>query len=200
MIKAIFFDIGGVLIHDLFSETDVFLAKKAGMSKEDIFQVRIRHWLPLKLVECDCAEFWRGFLKELGVRVSVEEISKMAYAVLKTMPASVALLKRLAKSKKHRLGVISNNSHEWSEYAKKDLGLGQYFDDWISSSDVHLAKPGKEIFLLAVERIGVKPEECVFIDNQKNNIDGASELGMSVIHFKSAKQLESGLKKLGIEF
>jgi putative hydrolase of the HAD superfamily len=200
MIKAIFFDIGGVLVPDIFSVTDVFLAKKAGVSEKDVFNARLKHWRALKLGELDSNEFWRRLLLELGVSVSVEEMVKMAYGVLRPMPSSISLLKRLAEQKKCLLGIISNNSHEWSEYTKKDLGLGQYFDDWVSSSDVHLAKPYEGIYLLAVKRLRVKPEESVFIDNQEKNLESASAIGMNVIHFKSARQLERELKKLGVEF
>jgi len=200
MIKAIFFDLGGVLVHDLFSETDRFLASKLRISEDAVKQTRLKYWRSLKFGRCGCRAFWRGFLGELGSEVSVKEMSKMTYEIMKPMPDSIALLKRLKKSGKCKLGVITNNSHEWSEYAKHKLGMRKYFDDWVSSSDVHLAKPRKSIYILAAKRIRTRPSECVFIDNQKKNVDGAIKAGMNAIHFKNARQLERELKKLGVEF
>ena len=200
MIKAIFFDIGGVLVHDLFSDTDRFLAKELGISEDAVKRVRIKYWHSLKFGKCSCNVFWRSFLKELGADISFKELSKRSYDVMKPMPASITLLKRLEKSRNYKLSIITNNSHEWSEYAKRKLGIGKYVDDWVSSSDVHLAKPKKSVYILAARRLKVKPSESVFVDNQKKNVKGAIKAGMNAIHFKNARQLERELKKLGAEF
>jgi putative hydrolase of the HAD superfamily len=200
MIKAIFFDLGGVLVHDLFSETDRFLASKLRIPEDAVKQARLKYWRRLKFGRCSCNAFWRGFLAELDAKVSVEQMSEMTYKIMKLMPASIALLKRLSKSGRYKLGIITNNSHEWSEYAKRNLHIRRHFDDWVSSSDVHLAKPRKSMYILAAKRLKVSPSECVFIDNQKKNVDGAIKAGMKAIHFKNARQLEKELKKLGVEF
>jgi epoxide hydrolase-like predicted phosphatase len=69
------------------------------------------------------------------------------------------------------------------------------FDDIVISGEVGLRKPEPEIFHLAADRIGLRPEECVFIDDLELNVDGARALGMTGIHHtlydKTRRELES---------
>jgi epoxide hydrolase-like predicted phosphatase len=55
------------------------------------------------------------------------------------------------------------------------------FDAMIISGDVGLHKPQAEIYLLAAERLGIEPEDCVFVDDLRENVRGAEEVGMTAI-------------------
>jgi len=70
-------------------------------------------------------------------------------------------------------------------------------DKYVVSSSVKLAKPDPEIFKLLISRYNLKPEECVFIDDRKDNVNAAVALGMSGIVFPgSAALLRPILNKL----
>jgi putative hydrolase of the HAD superfamily len=114
------------------------------------------------------------------------------------------VLSLLQSLKKHpiKIGLISNCTEEevggW-----EDSELSEYFDDYIFSYQVGISKPNKEIYMLACNRLGVRPEECIFVgDGGSNELQGAGAIGLNVVHaiwfhsfIKSEfKQLESPIK------
>lgn len=60
----------------------------------------------------------------------------------------------------------------------------------------NLIKPDKRIYQLLLKRYFIKAEECIFIDDNINNVKAAEELGFYTIHFKNATQLEANLSTL----
>jgi HAD superfamily hydrolase (TIGR01509 family) len=64
--------------------------------------------------------------------------------------------------------------------------------------EVHLSKPGKDIFLLALKNCGLKAEECIFIDDKEKNVAAAKALGFNAVLFRDNKQLFADLKKAGV--
>jgi putative hydrolase of the HAD superfamily len=60
-----------------------------------------------------------------------------------------------------------------------DIGLENLFDVMVFSCDVGVAKPDEKIYKIALEKLGVKPEECLFIgDDVKNDVGGPRKIGM----------------------
>lgn len=66
----------------------------------------------------------------------------------------------------------------------------------VVSGEEHVMKPDRRIYDLLVSRYGLKPEECVFIDDNENNVRGAREAGWQAIRFQDASQLRSALDAL----
>jgi putative hydrolase of the HAD superfamily len=199
MIKAIFFDLGGVLVTNLFHELEEALAKELGVSLDEMKAVRRKHWSRYKVGEMEGHDFWKNILDDLGSDMDADALYDRVFTGINVKEDTVAVLERLKQTNRYKLGVVSNNSNEWSDYSEKKLGLGKYFDVWISSSYVHMKKPDKEIFLLAAERIGIEPADCVFIDDDHDNSEAAAAAGMKAIRFRDAAQLEQDLRKLGID-
>jgi putative hydrolase of the HAD superfamily len=77
--------------------------------------------------------------------------------------------------------------------------LDELFDAVVISGDVGLHKPQPEIFLMGAERIGVAPEECVFVDDLRENCAGAEAVGMkAILHRGSAGTLPQLEELLGV--
>ena len=83
--------------------------------------------------------------------------------------------------------------------ANEHLGFYKYFDPMMVSEEIGVKKPDRRAYEIAIERISMQPEECVFVDNRKVNVAAAEEFGMKGIHFKNAKQLKKDLKWHGVE-
>jgi epoxide hydrolase-like predicted phosphatase len=94
-------------------------------------------------------------------------------------------------------GLISNS---WGG-TTYDLDLiGELFDEVVISGEVGLHKPEPEIFHMGAERIGVPPEECVFVDDLKENCEGAEAVGMRAILHRGADTTLPELEELlGVE-
>ena len=100
------------------------------------------------------------------------------------MPEAEKLLQQL-KHQGYRLAVVSNGGHATRLAILEGLGFTQYFDVIVSSGLVGQAKPHADIFLYAVDQLGVEVEECIFIgDHPMNDVQGAAEAGMQAIWFE----------------
>lgn len=97
------------------------------------------------------------------------------------------LLKRLKK--KYRLGIVSNFYGNLSTILKGE-GYGKLIDAVADSARVGCIKPNPGIFLAALKKLGVRPEESVFVgDSRKRDMRGAKELGMRHIWVANRKAL-----------
>ena len=81
-----------------------------------------------------------------------------------------------------RLGIVTNNSTAEQIEKLRALNIASYFDTVVISEEVGVTKPDKKIFSIALERIGVRAQDAVFIgDNWANDIVGALNAGMTAV-------------------
>jgi 2-haloacid dehalogenase len=73
-----------------------------------------------------------------------------------------------------------------------------WFDAHVISGLEGVAKPDRRIFEILLHRHGLRPQACVFVDDQARNIDAARELGLLGLHFSSAARLRQDLSGLGL--
>jgi putative hydrolase of the HAD superfamily len=100
---------------------------------------------------------------------------------------------RKARAVGIRTGLISNS-----------MGAGRYdrdafpelFDGVVISGEVGIHKPEAEIYLLGAERAGVPPEECVFVDDLRENCEGAAAVGMTTVLHRGAESTLPELERL----
>ncbi len=198
MIKCVIFDIGGTL----HNETDVPIFEKlAKMCKKDVDAVRnavedaIPDYQRGKITE---AEFWVRFGERLGIDASslrtFWEDNQKKY--IKRNSEMERLVKGLKKSG-YIVTALSNTEAGVAKYNRK-LGVYDEFQIVVLSCDVGFRKPDPEIYKITLQKVGVKPEECVFADDRKDFLAPATKLGMKTIHFKSLPQLEHELGNLGV--
>ncbi len=91
---------------------------------------------------------------------------------------------------------LTNFSSEKLALTRPKFPFFRHFDDVIVSSEVKLIKPDPAIYRLTLERIGCRAEECVFVDDSLPNIEVARQLGFHAIHFRSPEQLQVELERL----
>jgi HAD superfamily hydrolase (TIGR01509 family) len=103
------------------------------------------------------------------------------------------------KSAGYRLFVLSNMSKEYIEFLRK-MPVYQYFEGEIISCEVGLVKPEKEIYSLLLDKFSLDPLQTMFIDDRKENVVAAAELGITPFHFdrknpeQSCEQIRELLK------
>jgi putative hydrolase of the HAD superfamily len=111
---------------------------------------------------------------------------------------------RELKSRGLRLGLLTNNVKEFGEHWRTMFPLEELFEEVVDSSHVGMRKPEREIYELTCSRMGVKPTETVFIDDNADNIAAARAYGMEVVHFgvnpwEALRQLEAILERRGVK-
>ena len=99
----------------------------------------------------------------------------------KIFQKSVDILNEL-KNNKYECYVLSNWSWETFHGMDKKYSFLNQFDDLIISGKEKLVKPDAQIYKLAIKRFNLIPEETIFIDDKKENIDAANKLGFLTIH------------------
>ena len=105
------------------------------------------------------------------------------------IPQTAELIAEL-KSAGYRVFVLSNMSKEYIEYLRK-MPVYSHFDGDVISCEVGLTKPEKEIYTLLLERFGLEPSQTMFIDDRKENVEAAAEVGIVPFHFCTANAQQS---------
>ena len=101
------------------------------------------------------------------------------------IPKTLDLLKKLHRNGTWLCGLVTSSDRDNMNQVIFRLKLSQYFQVAISNDDVDRCKPYPDIYLLAAKRIGVRPSECVVIEDSKPGIASAKAAGMKVIQYCS---------------
>ena len=104
------------------------------------------------------------------------------------------LIKKLRKD--HKIGLLSDQTKEWWPYLDKKYRISENFDFTIISAETGYHKPQREIYELALNEAGCKPEECIYIDDLEKNLKPAEELGMKTVLFESPEQVKKELESI----
>jgi epoxide hydrolase-like predicted phosphatase len=199
MIRNIIFDAGRVLVTDVpLKKIAHELSLKFPISPEKLHShlYPTEHWTRLTLGEISEDQYWESFLKASKLDLDKGYLKDKVRAELRPIPDNVKIIPRLAG--KYRLAILSNHAREWTEYMQKEFDFFGYFDQVIFSCDVHLRKPDRRIYELALRQLGSGPQRCLFVDDKKRNTDGAEAVGMKTIVLENASHLLDELLQAGV--
>jgi putative hydrolase of the HAD superfamily len=192
---ALLMDYGGVMTTSMGRAFAAF-AIEAGVDPErfrDVIEEAYGSGDPDGMVprlergEIETAEFERWLAERLSPGaaspVRPDGLRERIFAGLQADPAMSAAVGR-ARAAGIRTALLSNS---WGDSGYERSTFGDLFDAVVISSEVGLRKPDPEIFLLAADRVGVPPAECVFVDDLLPNAEGAKAVGMEGIVHRSAE-------------
>lgn len=91
--------------------------------------------------------------------------------------------------KKYEVFGLTNWSMETFPEARKHFGILQMIDRYVVSAEEHLIKPDPRLFQVLLDRYQLKAEDCIFIDDNPDNVAAACRMGMHGIHFIGADDL-----------
>ena len=77
--------------------------------------------------------------------------------------------------------------------------LDRYFDVVVPSGEIGYIKPEPQAYLITAERLGVKPSECIMVDDRQVCVDGAIAVGMQAILYESLTELTNQLTQLSVD-
>ena len=196
MITALISDFGGVLTTPLIRG---FLAyqEQAGVTVQELGATMARsaeedgvHPLyALERGEISEAEFQRRLESRLEGRFDFEHLRRLYFEHLEPNDEMFDFVRGLHE-RGLRTALCTNNVREWEPLWRSKLPeLDEVFEVVVDSAFVGSRKPERAIYDITLERLGgVKPQECVFVDDIDVNCEGARELGMHPVHFKDAPQ------------
>ena len=101
-----------------------------------------------------------------------------------------------------RVSLLTNNVREFGDNWRSMFPVDDLCEDIVDSSHVGMRKPEPGIYLLACERLGITPDEAVFVDDNAENIAAARALGMEAVHFleprASLAELDAVIARRGV--
>ena len=189
MIKNLLFDLGGVIM-DIRRENCEEAFRQLGMADIGEYLGDYGQKGPFAALEegkISEEEFRAEERKHIAREVSDEEIDRAFNRFLTGIP--VRRLEELRKLRgKYKLYMLSNtNSIMWRQdiakaFRQEGLAVDDYFDGIVTSFEAKCCKPAPGIFNRVVEKFGIRPEETVFFDDSKANVEAAAKLGFATRH------------------
>lgn len=125
----------------------------------------------------------RGPPKSLHQLINdMKQIYTMEYVYMKCKPLFVHqyALSRL-KSEGFRLALASNSVRVTIDMMMEKADLNQYLDFSLSNQDVKKSKPDPEIYITAINRLGLSPEECLVVEDNQNGVKAALASGANLL-------------------
>lgn len=198
MYKNIIFDLGNVLLSFDLKE---YLKSKISEDKlEDVYKAifQSEEWIMLDRGTINERDAINNIIeRNTTYRDDINLAFKDWYDILRPIEETVELLKNL-KENGYNIYYLSN----FHEIAFREVTIKnkffELFDGGVVSYAEKLIKPEEEIYKLILKRYNLKPEETIFIDDTKVNVDGASKLGIEAIFLKNPKDLRESLRSLNV--
>ncbi len=194
-IKALVFDFGGVLTNPVWESFAAFCMKE-NLDPETVrvlFREDPEALADLRRLETGAVtneEFERSF----GARLEVEPegLIDRLFEGMKPDEEMVEVV-RAARAAGLKTGLLSNS---WNVDHYDRGQIEELFDAAVISAEVGMHKPQPEIYELTAEKLGVEPAECAFIDDLRENCEGAEAVGMTAVRHLSARETIPMLEKL----
>ena len=198
MIKHVIFDLGNVLVNIHPQKTMQEFANRCGFSTEKInsFYLSDLH-LGFMAGEYLPDEFYNNMMDRFTCNISQEEFNEIWNRVIGEPKEGIAYLVNQLKSN-YDLSVCSNTDPWHWEVARKKCRFINDFQNYFLSFEMKPNKPDLKIFKAILDKLPATGNECVFIDDLKENIEAASTFGIKGILASESEQMRAGLRELGL--
>jgi HAD superfamily hydrolase (TIGR01509 family) len=185
--QAVIFDVDGVLVDSeplFYAHLQLFLVERGvadptqvshgalkGLNSLTMSQLMVDSYALDIVAEDFSAQHRAAYFEHLS---SLEHIPEI--------PGVTMFVKQLAKSG-HPLAIASGASQRRIDFFLQKLQLASYFSVIVCGDEVEHPKPAPDIFLLAAERLGEKPANCVVVEDAENGVRAAKAAGMRCIAY-----------------
>jgi putative hydrolase of the HAD superfamily len=140
-----------------------------------------------------------GLESILGHRPRLHHFRRTFFNALDPNEPMIELMRDL-KETGLTMAMLTNNVREWEPLWRSMLPVDEIFETIVDSAFVGCRKPEARIYELTLERIGMPPEACLFIDDLTTNCEGAEAIGMRVVRFRENEQAIAEIRSaLGVQ-
>lgn len=197
-IKAIIFDFGGVLMRTDDPEPRQRMAKRLGLSIREleaiVFEGEDGHMAEVGAITSE--ERWKRVTAMLGLSAP-DAWQSFPGQFFAGEVLDIELLEYVRDLHgTYKTALLSNASDSLDEYVRNTLELGDAFDAIIISALVGVSKPDPAIYHLALDQLQVAPDEAIFVDDRRDNVEAAASVGMHAIQFSTREALMGQIDRL----
>ena len=195
-IRAVFFDIGGVLLRMEHHDKRHGWEARLGLPREYLTRLVFHSEIAARGMIGEVPEeaIWKYVAETL--RLSDEQLPQFHSDFWEgdQLDADLAQFMQALRPR-YKVGIISNALSSARSAMNRRFNLDRYVDDAIYSAEVKLIKPDPRIFQLALERLKVQAEAAVFVDDVLENVQAAQSLGMRGVQFKNPEQTITEIRR-----
>lgn len=199
MIKAVIFDVGGVLVRTEEPQHRRNLEIELGLAPGEAEMLFFNSEMGIKAQhgQITTAELWAWLAGRLSLdSKQLAHFQTQFFAGDRLDESLVSLIVQLRGA--YQTAIISNAADNLVENITHIYPMAHAFDLIVGSAAEGIMKPDPAIFLRTLERLGCKPKEAVFIDDFMHNIEGAQAVGMQAVHFRKGIDLAKSLREVGV--
>jgi epoxide hydrolase-like predicted phosphatase len=197
-IESVIFDWGGVLIDDPAQGRMQYCARALGVPQHDYAKAQNKFIADFQKGLISEDAFWIKVCSDLkipkpNVRSLWADALSAAYMPREEMFSMVSSL----KEKGYKTALLSNTEVPTMQYfhqLRYDM-----FDVLVFSCAEATKKPERKIYELTIHKLGARPKQSVFIDDEPEYINGAKEVGLNTILFKGINQVKDELSRLSVK-
>ncbi len=199
-IKVLLFDIGGVLLTNGWGTS----SRKAAAEKFfiDFTEMNDRHKIAFDAYETgkmSLDEYLQLIVFYEKRDFTNEQFREFMFAQSQPFQPMLDWVKKIKQQYQLRVAAVNNEGRELNDYRISAFGLEQIFDVFVSSSYVHLRKPDKDIYKLAMDILIVKPEDAVYVDDRQIFVEVAQRLGIRSVRHTDIETTQASFKVFGLE-
>ena len=199
MIKAVFFDLGGVIV-DVHDKSFIdALVRVSPFSPQD-FLVRARKFSAQKELEMgtiSLKEFYEKTREYFYISMKFAEFEDKFTQVFSPRKSVIDVIEKIKDAV--TVGVISDTSEAHFNRIVEQVEIIQQLPVIILSYREQIMKPDPAIFETAIHRANCDPQEAVFFDDKEENAKAAARIGMHGLLYTEKMDLLHELKKLGLD-
>jgi len=198
-IKAIIFDLGGVVFHEDWHALNRDMVKKYGIStliRSQYDQEINNEYNKATIGKSSMKKVFEKICSKKGIKININELCRYyAEHYKKHKKLNKNLIKLIKKLRRNYKIVCFTGTNAIHFKSHKEQGILNIFHKSFASHLVKGIKEEKRSFIIILKKLRMKPEETLFIDDYKPNIMTAKSIGIRTILFRNNKQLINDLKK-----
>ena len=192
MIRNIIFDLAEVLYTGFYG-AEHKLAPLVNMTPEEVepkIHVKQFHSYMLGIIKED--EFLDALKEQNEWTIDNKVLKEVIREHMQPLPGSIDLVLDM-KERGYKLGLLSDHGREWIHDLHEKYLYHRLFDGVQYSFEVGTTKKNPQAFFLLMNKMGAKPYETLFIDDQQRNLDVAEGCGLQTMLFTTAKEAKEQL-------
>jgi len=198
-ITTMFLDIGGVLLTNGWDQHARLLASQYfDLDYDDLNQRHHRTYETYEAGKISLDEYLKRIVFYQPRLFTKNDFINFIYQLSQPFPEMLHLIHRLKTKYQLRTVAVSNEGRELTLYRIQKFKLHEIIDTFVSSCFVHLRKPDKAIYQLALDISSTLPKQALYLDDRLMFIEVAQELGIQTIHHIDVKSTQIKLGKFSL--
>jgi putative hydrolase of the HAD superfamily len=191
-VSTVIFDFGGVIAEEGWAKGVRIIAEKCGFEPEEFFNACVETIGETGFVigKTDEHGYWKAVKRRYDIPFSVEELKEEILPRFEIRPYILELADRLREN--YRTVILSDQTH-WLDELNGRHVFFSHFDIVFNSYHDGNSKSSVSYFTETCTKLDIFPQEAVFIDDNKGNIERARSIGMNAILYETYEQVAAEL-------